>query len=436
MSQIISLYINSFIMIITFTYFVYVITDLRFKINFRFFVILNINLLCHLLLGVLFDNFLKTLTMFMVDVLYCFKVFDISIKRALYLTFWYMILLIIPDLLQLFITTNVVGINKIICYNEIAGSVISNLIVSSLFIIIIKIFKNKIKKVINNEVSNNVKIIILSLFTFICVGMIFFSVIKTYEFSNDIFLYLVAMMVLVTSLFSLIRKTIENDRLMKEYDKLLEFMTTYENEIENQRILRHETKNEFLAIKAKICDKQQNKEIIDYIDEILKEKITVSQEKYAKFGYLPPNGIKGLCYFKVQEAEKNEISVSINISSRIKKSSVYNLSIKNQRDFGKILGVFLDNAIEASSKSKKKQLGIEAYSNKDKEFIMIISNSFDEMINKNKIGKERFTTKGRDRGHGLLLVRKIVDKNSIFYIKTEIVEDIYIQTLKIKKINR
>ncbi len=40
------------------------------------------------------------------------------------------------------------------------------------------------------------------------------------------------------------------------------------------------------------------------IDEILKDKITINNEKYAKFGNLPPNGIKGLCYFKVQEAEE------------------------------------------------------------------------------------------------------------------------------------
>ena len=76
-------------------------------------------------------------------------------------------------------------------------------------------------------------------------------------------------------------------------------MTSYENEIEKQRILRYETKNEFLAIKAKICDKQKNREIIEYINEILKDKITINNEKYAKFGNLPPNGIKGLCYFKV-----------------------------------------------------------------------------------------------------------------------------------------
>ena len=78
-------------------------------------------------------------------------------------------------------------------------------------------------------------------------------------------------------------------------------MVTYENEIEKQRILRHEVKNEFRTIRAKICDNQENKEIIEYIDEIVKDKYKVKQEEYAKFGYLQPNGIKGLCYFKCKK---------------------------------------------------------------------------------------------------------------------------------------
>ena len=128
-------------------------------------------------------------------------------------------------------------------------------------------------------------------------------------------------------------------------------MKSYEIEIENQRILRHEIKNEFRTIRAKICDNQENKEIIEYIDEIVNDKYEIKKEKYAKFGYLPPNGIKGLCYFKVQEAENKGIVVSLNISKRIKNSTIYNLNIKQQRDFGRILGVFLDNAIEASVES-------------------------------------------------------------------------------------
>jgi len=431
----INLCITSFMMIVIFTYFICVILESRvvFRLNLRSIVLILLNLFCHLILGTFFYDFLKTVTMFLADSFYCYKMFNISFKRALYLTFCFMVLLIIPDLIQLFLVTNVVGINKIVCYNEIAGSVISNLMVCFIFIIIVNIFKKMLRKVLNIEISNNLKIVILLLITFVGISLYFYIFASEFKIDGNSLPYFISMFILIFILLSLIKQTIENDRLMREYDKLLEFMTTYENEIEKQRILRHETKNEFLAIKAKLCDKQKDREIIDYIDEILKEKIIVNQEKYAKFGYLPPNGIKGLCYFKVQEAEKLGIDVSVNVSKKVQKSSVYNLSIKEQRDFGKILGVFLDNAVEASCNSKRKKLGIEVYVDRNNEFIMIISNTFDNVINKNKIGKEKFTTKGKDRGHGLLLVKHIISRNSIFDIKTNITNDIYVQTLKIKK---
>ena len=208
-------------------------------------------------------------------------------------------------------------------------------------------------------------------------------------------------------------------------------MTIYEEEVENQRTLRHETKNEFLAIRAKICDKE--KEIINYIDEILGDTYSVKKEKYAKFGYLPANGIKGLCYFKVQKAEELGIKVSINISKKIKNSTVFDLDLKEQREFAKILGVFIDNAIEASSESEDKELGIEAYSNLENEFRMIISNTYNNEIDEEKIGKESFTTKGKNRGHGLLLVNQIIQKNNIFETKRNIKNDIYSQTIIVKK---
>lgn len=64
---------------------------------------------------------------------------------------------------------------------------------------------------------------------------------------------------------------------------------------------------------------------------------------------------------------------------------------------------------------------------------MIISNTFDNKINESKIGKERFSTKGKDRGHGLLLVKYIINKNDIFEVKTNIQNNIYTQIISIKK---
>ena len=379
-----------------------------------------------------FTSVMKTSLMFAIDILYYKVQFKINTKKSIFLSFLYIVILMIVDLLQLLFIIYILNVNKEYCYNVYANTIFSNIIVLSFFSFSIFLLRDKIKKILENEVEDNKKIIIFSILIFICTGLLFYTLIKELSFNNNVFLYLFAIIVLFIVLFSLIRQTMINNKITNDYDKLLEFMKTYEEEIENQRTLRHETKNEFLAIRSKICDKEKEKTIIDYIDEILGDTYSVKNEKYAKFGYLPANGVKGLCYFKTQKAEEQGMSVSINISKKIQSSTICNLNTKEQRDFAKILGVFIDNAIEASAESKDKELGIEAYSNLDNEFRMIISNTYNNEIDEEKIGKENFTTKGKNRGHGLLLVNQLVKKNNIFDTKREIKNNIYSQTIIVK----
>ena len=395
-------------------------------------VIVYISIL-HTLVLMLLTGTLKTIIMTILNMLFFMTILKKGKKESFLITFLYMILLILPDLVQLFFMTNILQLSKEFCYS-FAGSILSNVIITILLIAITFLLKKHLRKILNTKIENNTEIIICSIMIFICVGMFFHTVIKEFRFNDNIVLYLLFIIVLVVVLFSLIKQTIENKKITNEYDKLLEFMMTYENEIENQRILRHEIKNEFRTIRAKICDKQKNKEIIEYIDEIVNEKYEINKEKYAKFGYLPPNGIKGLFYFKTQEAENKGIKVSISISKRLKNSTIYKLNIKQQRDFGRIIGVFLDNAIEASVETKEKQIGIEVYVNDEDEVKLIISNTYNNQIDRTKLGIESFSTKGNARGHGLLLVKQLVNKNNVFDIKTEIQNNIYIQTLEIKKI--
>lgn len=377
---------------------------------------------------------IKTLLVYIVHVFEFKNLFKISYSKSMLLTFLYMIMLIFIEIIQLLTITNIIGVSKISYYNSFAGSLYANITTGILLVVITFGLRKLIHKVTTAKLETNTKIIVFSILIFLCSTMFLYTLIKEFRFSDDILLYLMSIAVLLIVLFSLIRQTIDNKKLMEEYDKLLDFMTTYENEIENQRILRHEIKNEFRTIRAKICDNQKNKEIIEYIDEIVNDKYEVKQEKYAKFGYLPPNGIKGLCYFKIQEAENKGITASLNISKRIKESSIYKLNVKQQRDFGRMLGVFLDNAIEASLESTDKKLGLEAYTNTKKEFKLIISNTYNNKIDKNKIGKESFSTKGKTRGHGLLLVKQLIGNNQIFEIKTDIQENLYIQTIIVKEI--
>lgn len=437
MWQIISGYLSLFVMMLgVFIFGKFILTNELKKERKDVFYLILLFSVPQTIIYLTLNGTLKTICASIINIIFYKTIYIISYRKALFLTLLHIIILIIPEVLGLLFLTNVLRLSRNFCYNVYAGSLISNIVIFIMFIPIVFLLKKVLQKIMNEKIENNTKIIIFSILIFVCTVMFFYTFIKEFRFNNNVLIYLITMLVLLFVLFSLIKQTIENNKLTKEYDQLLEFMTTYEEEIEKQRILRHETKNEFLTIRAKLEDKEAEKEILNYIDEILKDKIVVKQEEYAKFGHLPPNGIKGLCYFKMQEAEKKGINVALSISKRIKKSTIFNLETKKQREFAKILGVFLDNAIEASYESMEKKIGIEAHITNITEFKMIISNTFNNKIDSEKIGKERFSTKGKNRGHGLLLVDHIMKNNNRFEIKTEIQGNIYSQIIIVKDLNK
>ena len=397
-----------------------------------------------LVLIVLFVTGLCTLTNYYLDgitktivglIIYVFKfkfIFDIEYSKSILLTIIYVILLMIPEMLVLFCVNKLPFINTNYFYTDVAGKLIGNIIIMILQLLLTLLTKKKTNRIVNIKLESNTKLIIFSILTVMCTIIIFYNTFTKFKFDASMIINIFIMLAFVIVLLNLIKQTVYNNNLVRKYEQILEFMTTYEDEVEKQRILRHETKNAFLSIKAQLTDKAETKDIINYIDSILEDDVKIKNEEYAKFKYLPVNGIKGLCYYKIQEAENRNIKVSINISSRIKKSSLSKLSVKEIKELGKILGVYLDNAIEASVKSDDKKLGYEAYLIDDKVKI-IISNTYKGELAKEKIGNVTYSTKGKNRGHGLLLVKEIVSNNKMFDIDTEITDSLYIQSLTIEK---
>lgn len=360
-----------------------------------------------------------------------FSIFKIKLSKSIFTSIVYIILLVIPDLLTLGGAIYIFDVSKEFCYESLSGSIISNFSVLGIMIILTVSIRKPLKKLINYNLSTNKKIIVMSSITLVMLAIFFYNLIKTFEFNNNIITYLVIIVMLICILLYLFKQKIENEKISKKYDELLDIMKSYESDIEEQRTLRHETKNEFATIKCKLQDKEDNKTIIEYIDSVIGEKEKAGSTKYSKFKYLPSNGLKGFFYYKFIEAEKKGISVSVNISKQIENSFLKDIETKDFKDLARIIGVYLDNAIEASSTSEDKKLGIEMYLIKEKIEI-IITNTFNNEINLDKIGKESFSTKGKHRGHGLLLVNKILSENNKFEAKNEIRGNIYIQSLKIK----
>lgn len=431
MSEIINIFISSIIMLLTAYIFGKILKFIQKTKLLETIIIILILSILYTIIYLYIDNTLKSILVCCLCGATLYKIFDLSMIKSLFLGIVYMFLLIIPDLLVLGIATKIFNISKEFYHIHIAGGILGNILVSVAMIIVIYIISVPLRKIVNHSFSTNKKIIFVSLMTLVSVAIFFYNLINSFRLNNNIIGYLIVIVTLILILLYLFKQKIDNDVILKKYDELLNVMKTYEKDIEEQRTMIHETRNELMTIKCKINDKTKENEIIKYIDSILGDKTSSNISKYSKFKYLPSNGIKGFFYYKFMEAEKERIKVSVNISKKIENSFLGRLDTKEFKDLVRIIGVYLDNAIQASAESKDKKLGIEIYLVKD-DIEIIISNTFENKLNIEKIGKEKFTTKGKNHGHGLLLVKHILNINSIFEAKNEIINNLYVQKLKIK----
>lgn len=288
---------------------------------------------------------LKTILTCLVYATLFFTIFDIKISKSIFTSIVYVILLVIPDLLTLIFSIYILSIDKTKTYETIAGSIIGNILVCLLMTLFTLLLRKSLRKILDYKLSENKKIVLVSILTVIFITVFFYKFATGYEMNQNVYLYLIAMFAFTMILFVLIKQKIDNEKISKKYDELLDIMKSYENDIEEQRTLRHETKNEFATIKCKIQDKESDDSIIKYIDSVIGDKTSSNSTKYSKFKYLPSNGLKGFFYYKFIEAEKKGIKVSVNISEQIEDSFLKDINTKDFKNLVRIIGVYLDNAI-------------------------------------------------------------------------------------------
>ena len=305
----------------------------------------------HTIINLYLDSSIKTLAICLLYTMYFYIIFDKKVYKSIFSSVLYIILLIIPDLLTLTIITKILNMSKECYHIHIAGSILGNIIISIIMIIMVCLLRKPIKKVVNYKLSSNMKIIMVSVLTLATITVFFYSLISNYRQNNNIFAYLLLIGTLMIMLFYLIRQKMENENMFKKYDDLLTIMKNYESDIEEQRTINHESKNELLTIRSKLSE-ENDKELCSYVDSIIGDKKSVNSAKFSKFKYLPSNGLKGFFYYKFIEAEKKGIKVSLNISKLVENSYLGDMKTKDFKDLTRIIGVYLDNAIEAASTSK------------------------------------------------------------------------------------
>ena len=102
-------------------------------------------------------------------------------------------------------------------------------------------------------------------------------------------------------------------------------------------------------------------------------------------------------------------------------------------EFTRILGILLDNAIEASSECEEKIINITIRNEENKHRqVLIISNTYpNKDVDTEKIYEKAYTTKPNNTGLGLWEVRKILNKNTNLNLFTTKNSEFFTQQLEI-----
>ena len=202
--------------------------------------------------------------------------------------------------------------------------------------------------------------------------------------------------------------------------------------IDKFRVDTHENKNEFLTIRNMIKDNNDKDTVIKYIDKLVDNKIKDNDKIMKKTAKIPEGGLRATIYSKLCLMDKLKIKYNLNISREVRTTDLINLDEDLVLKICKILGVFLDNAIEAVKGLKKKEISIDMYTIED-SLCIDITNNFKGNLELDKITNIKYTTKGDGHGYGLTLVNKLLEEEQgRLENEKSINRDTFTQTLKIK----
>lgn len=228
------------------------------------------------------------------------------------------------------------------------------------------------------------------------------------------------------------------DILMKNHELTLqqaqaEIMQDYTNRMESFydeiRIFRHDYRN-ILATMQHYID-SGNVEALQkyYHDKILADTEILSDDGFflGKLHLIEDPAVKSLLYTKLITILNQNLSLTLELVEPIPVVPIDNLTLC------RILGIFLDNAIEASVESPEKTIHL-AFIVKGSSLIFIIENStlpIDVPIE--HLSDKRYSTKPNHDGQGLATVAKLLDPLPHVSLFTEYQDKTFRQTLQIRK---
>lgn len=243
--------------------------------------------------------------------------------------------------------------------------------------------------------SENISYICNLVFTGLLIIFINLSLIRTYKLNKSL---------------SYI-ESLETDKriLTKENDKI--------------RIFKHDFNNIIQAMNGYI-QTEDIPSLKTFVKKMIKDVNDTEEINIGNKFLLNNKAITNLLNRKAVKAKKENIDINFEVMFDL------HLLKKYEYDLVRILGIFLDNAIEAEREEENKKIEVLFLRDGDCKFIKI-ENSCTKEIDLDKIYTKEFSTKKGNTGLGLWEVRNLVNSNPNFSLETTLENNSFKHMLKI-----
>lgn len=375
-------------------------------------------------------SYINTLLSFIVMVIGVLVTYREKLSVSIILVGLYMITTFAADFINGMILLSFLTIEQI----RGAFFIPSNFLVSAITIAImeIPIFKKMALRTIDSVTTGENKDLFDIMFVIIFISsmsLIFHIISAAYLTDGSTrSLFIIGEALFLILSFIYFQEKYKRNKVNDRYEQLFEYVKSVEEWLDTEELNIHEYKNQFATLKGML---KNNPEALEYINNIVKEEKGSEFKSVSNLKDIPKGGLKGLLYYKITVAESKNVTLSIDVSKRATKY-LKKLTANDNKTLCRYMGVFIDNAIEASESSNEKSVVCEIYE-KNQQLSIVISNTFSGTVDLSKITKYGYSTKGKGRGKGLYLINKMNKTDEKFKIQNEVINNYYVQTITVVK---
>ena len=217
------------------------------------------------------------------------------------------------------------------------------------------------------------------------------------------------------------RKKVEYLEHLKEYTGNLEMVYG------NLRSFRHDYINVMASLAAYI-EEGRYEELRDFFyGHILpmQEGLAQRNDALCRLSHVHVLEVKSILYAKLLLAVNRGVEVEVDIPD------VIDCVHMDPVDLVRVLGIYLDNAIEACLETERPFLGFHL-GRTEEGIVFLLSNPFvDRGLSLGQMCKKDVSTKGEGRGIGLYTVGEILNRYDNVYHETRMEEGVFIQQVRI-----